>query len=148
IRLLVRGNKKPTFLDSSGSDSKKHTISAEKQQAVSIMRRIYVGSINFNVTEDMLKAAFSAFGPVRTVNMSIDVTTNRHKGFAFIEMETPEAAFLSMAQMNGVMLGGRNIKVGRPSNMPQYDPLINQLTNESKDYARIYVCSIDPELSE
>lgn len=31
----------------------------------------------------------------------------------------PEAAQLALEQMNGVMIGGRNIKVGRPSNMPQ-----------------------------
>ncbi|MPC09331.1 Poly(U)-binding-splicing factor half pint [Portunus trituberculatus] len=39
--------------------------------------------------------------------------------FAFVEYEMPEAAQLALEQMNGVMIGGRNIKVGRPSNMPQ-----------------------------
>ena len=32
-------------------------------------------------------------------------------GFAFIEYEIPEAASLALEQMNGVMIGGRNIKV-------------------------------------
>lgn len=35
----------------------------------------------------------------------------------------PEAAQLALEQMNGVMIGGRNIKVGRPSNMPQVSPI-------------------------
>lgn len=80
--------------------------------------------------------------------MSWDAATNKHKGFAFIEFETPEAAQLSLEQMNGLLLGGRNIKVGRPSNMPQAQPIIDSLTTEAKNYNRIYVASIHSELSE
>lgn len=43
--------------------------------------------------------------------MSWDPVTQKHKGFAFVEYEIPEAAHLALEQMNGVMLGGRNIKV-------------------------------------
>jgi len=59
----------------------------------------------------MLKKAFEPFGPVKAVSLTFDPVTNRHKGFAFLEYETPEAAQLSIEQMNGVILGGRNIKV-------------------------------------
>lgn len=45
--------------------------------------------------------------------------------FAFVEYEMPEAAQLALEQMNGVMIGGRNIKVGRPSNMPQVCLLVH-----------------------
>ncbi len=73
--------------------------------------RIYIGSINFELNEAMLKTAFSPFGPVKAVSLTFDPVTNRHKGFAFLEYETPEAAQLSIEQMNGVILGGRNMKV-------------------------------------
>lgn len=73
--------------------------------------RIYVGSINFEIREDTVKQAFLPFGPIKSVNLSWDPITNKHKGFAFIEYETPEAAHLALEQMNGVMIGGRNIKV-------------------------------------
>lgn len=43
--------------------------------------------------------------------MSWDPVTQKHKGFAFVEYEIPEAAQLALEQMNGVMIGGRNIKV-------------------------------------
>lgn len=74
--------------------------------------RIYVGSINFEIKEDTIKQAFLPFGPIKSVNLSWDPITNKHKGFAFIEYEVPEAAQLALEQMNGVMIGGRNIKVG------------------------------------
>ncbi|CAF3511696.1 unnamed protein product [Rotaria sordida] len=120
----------------------------KKQQALLLMCRIYIGSINFELNEAMLKQAFQPFGPVKSVSLTFDPVTNRHKGFAFLEYETPEAAQLSIEQMNGVILGGRNIKVGRPSNMPQAQPIIDQLTEEAKNYNRIYVASIHPDLSE
>ena len=43
--------------------------------------------------------------------MSWDPITQKHKGFAFVEYELPEAAQLALEQMNGVVIGGRNIKV-------------------------------------
>ncbi|CAM4748166.1 unnamed protein product [Rotaria magnacalcarata] len=120
----------------------------KKQQALLLMCRIYIGSINFELNEAMLKQAFQPFGPVKSVSLTFDPVTNRHKGFAFLEYETPEAAQLSIEQMNGVILGGRNIKVGRPSNMPQAQPIIDQLTEEAKNYNRIYIASIHPDLTE
>lgn len=43
--------------------------------------------------------------------MSWDPVAQKHKGFAFVEYDLPEAAQLALEQMNGVMIGGRNIKV-------------------------------------
>lgn len=39
-------------------------------------------------------------------------------------------------------------QVGRPSNMPQAQPIIDRLTEEAKNYNRIYVASIHPDLTE
>ena len=76
--------------------------------------------------EEQLRQMFSPFGPIKTVSMSWDPLTQKHKvmmimmmmimmmkhkGFAFIDYETPEAAQLSLDQMNGQFLSNRNIKV-------------------------------------
>ena len=73
--------------------------------------RIYIGSINFEIKEDTVRQAFLPFGPMRSFHLAFDPVANKHKGFAFIEYEIPEAASLAVEQMNAVMLGGRNIKV-------------------------------------
>ncbi|KPM08253.1 poly(U)-binding-splicing factor PUF60-like protein [Sarcoptes scabiei] len=122
--------------------------SLQRHQALVLMCRIYVGSISFELKEDTVRQAFSPFGPIKTINMSWDSNTQKHKGFAFIEYEIPEAAHLALEQMNGFMMGGRNIKVGRPSNMPQAASIIEQIQTEAKSYSRIYVASIHPELAE
>jgi len=48
---------------------------------------------------------------MKSCNLAFDHLANKHKGFAFIEYDIPEAAFLAIEQMHNVMLGGRNIKV-------------------------------------
>ncbi|XP_066902382.1 poly(U)-binding-splicing factor half pint isoform X2 [Halyomorpha halys] len=123
--------------------------SFHRHQALVLMCRVYVGSISFELKEDTIRQAFSPFGPIKSINMSWDPVTQKHKGFAFVEYDIPEAAQLALEQMNGVMLGGRNIKVvGRPSNMPQAQSVIDEITEEAKQYNRIYVASIHPDLSE
>ncbi|XP_035216473.1 poly(U)-binding-splicing factor half pint-like [Stegodyphus dumicola] len=82
----------------------------QRHQALVLMCRVYVGSISFELKEDTIRQAFIPFGPIKSINMSWDPVTQKHKGFAFVEYELPEAAQLALDQMNGVMIGGRNIK--------------------------------------
>ncbi|CAI4223263.1 unnamed protein product [Auanema sp. JU1783] len=131
---------------------KAHQENQQKQsmyaQALSLMARVYIGSISFEVREDNIKKAFEVFGPIKTINMSFDPTTGHHKGFAFLEFDVPEAALLAQDSMNGQLMGGRNLKVGRPSNMPQAQPIIEMVQQDAKKYHRVYVASVHPDLSE
>ena len=114
----------------------------QRQQAISMMSRIYVGCINYDVREDSIKQAFLPFGPIRSITMSWDSMTGKHKGFAFVEFEQPEAAQLALEQMNGILVCSRNIKVGRPSQMPQAQACIDEIQKEARQHNRIYISSI------
>lgn len=76
-------------------------------RSLSVLSRIYVGSINFELTEQHLRVVFGQFGAIKSVSMSLDTLTGKHKGFCFIEFETPEGASLALDSMNGAELGGR-----------------------------------------
>lgn len=130
------------------SHQQAQTKALQKQQAISIMCRIYVGCINYDTREDAIKQAFMPFGPIRSITMSWDPLTQKHKGFAFVEFETPEGAQLALEQMNGVLVCSRNIKVGRPSQMPQAQACIDEIQKEARNYNRIYVSSVHKDLSE
>ena len=108
---------------------------------------IYIGSINFELGEEAVRVAFSPFGTIKTINMSWDSATMKHKGYAFVEFETAEAAQLALEQMTGVIIGGRNIKVGRPNNVPQAAPIIASIQESAAKLPRIYVASIHKDLS-
>ncbi|XP_003726279.1 poly(U)-binding-splicing factor PUF60-like isoform X2 [Strongylocentrotus purpuratus] len=122
-------------------------MQAQRQRAIALMCRVYVGSISFELKEDTIRQAFHPFGPIKSINMSWDPITMKHKGFAFVEYDLPEAAQLALEQMNGVMIGGRNIKVGRPSNMPQAQPVVDAIMEEAKHQPRIFITSIHSDLS-
>jgi len=65
-----------------------------------------------------------------------------------VEFEQPEAAQLALDQMNGILVLGRNIKVGWPSQMPQAQACIDEIQRESRGYNRIYVAGIHKDLQD
>lgn len=120
----------------------------QKTQTLNLLSRIYVGSISYDLKEESIKLAFQIFGPIRSVSMSWDATTQKHKGFAFIEFEFPESAHLAAEQMNTISLGGRQLKVGRPSNLPNADNLILDLVTEHHLERKIFISGVHTDLTE
>ncbi|CAN0430022.1 unnamed protein product, partial [Laminaria digitata] len=74
-------------------------------------RRIYVGSLHYELKESDITAIFAAFGGLKFVDMSHDPATGRHKGFCFIEYNDVAGADAALRAMNGFELAGRAIKV-------------------------------------
>ena len=74
-------------------------------------KRLYVGNLAKEVTENDLTHNFSTIGKVTSVVIIKDRYSNQSKGFGFIEMETEEDARKAIAQFNGGELQGKNITV-------------------------------------
>merc|ERR1719510_1735274 len=74
--------------------------------------RLYVGSLHFNITEDMLRGIFEPFGAIQSITLMMDYETGRSKGYGFVTYEKSEDAKKAMEQMNGFELAGRPMKVG------------------------------------
>lgn len=74
-------------------------------------KRVYVGNMSFDTTEDKLRELFAAHGEVNSVNVVTDRYTGRPKGFAFVEMETDEAANAAIAALNSQVVDGRELRV-------------------------------------
>lgn len=75
------------------------------------MSKIYIGNMPFSVTDTDLNAMFAKHGNVTSVNIITDKFSNRPRGFAFVEMETDEAAQKAIAELNGTQLEGRALVV-------------------------------------
>ena len=74
--------------------------------------KLYVGNLNFDTTEDTLRAAFANGGrTVREVIIATDRETGRPRGFAFVEMEDASGADAAIRALDGADFGGRTVKV-------------------------------------
>lgn len=74
-------------------------------------KKLYVGNLSFNVTEDSLNAKFAEMGTVDSCKLIIDRDTGRSKGFGFIEMSTDDEAAKAIDELNGSDFDGRPMKV-------------------------------------
>jgi cold-inducible RNA-binding protein len=70
-----------------------------------------VGNLSFRTTSEELRDAFAAVGTVESASVIEDRDTVRSRGFAFVEMATPEEAAAAIEQFNGKDFGGRNLTV-------------------------------------
>jgi cold-inducible RNA-binding protein len=73
--------------------------------------KLYVGNLSFRTTSEELKDAFASVGTVESASVIEDRDTGRSRGFAFVEMATPEEAAAAIEQFNGKDFGGRNLTV-------------------------------------
>ncbi len=73
--------------------------------------KLYVGNLSFRTTSEELREAFAAVGTVESASVIEDRETGRSRGFAFVEMATPEEAAAAIEAFNGKDFGGRNLTV-------------------------------------
>ena len=73
--------------------------------------KLYVGNLSFDVTEDDLRNMLSPHGPVNEINVIMDRETGRARGFAFVTMNTQEAATAAITALNGKDWKGRSLTV-------------------------------------
>jgi RNA recognition motif-containing protein len=78
---------------------------------VSMAKKIYVGNLSFQTTENDLTDMFGEVGQVESVQIITDRDTGRGKGFGFVQMADDGAAEKAIAQLNGKELRGRNLSV-------------------------------------
>jgi len=74
-------------------------------------RKLYVGNLPFETSDQDLGDLFATVGTVDSVNLVRDQATGRARGFAFVEMASDEDAQKAITQLNNHSLGGRNLTV-------------------------------------
>ena len=81
-------------------------------------KKLYVGNLSFQTTEDELSNLFTQVGAVESVRIITDRDTGRSRGFGFIEMGD-EDADKAVNQFNGTDMDGRALTVNEAR--PQTD---------------------------
>ncbi|GMH13520.1 hypothetical protein Nepgr_015361 [Nepenthes gracilis] len=73
-------------------------------------RKLYVGNLHYNITEDQLRQVFEPFGTVELVQLPLDAT-GHCKGFGFIQFARFEDAKAAQNLNGQLEIAGRIIKV-------------------------------------
>jgi RNA recognition motif-containing protein len=74
-------------------------------------KRLFVGGLPYEMTDEKLQEMFSACGRVEKVKVMFDRATGRSKGFGFIEMATDLEGNAAILKFDGTNIGTRNISV-------------------------------------
>ncbi len=74
-------------------------------------KRLYVGGLSYDTTEESLSAGFGEAGTVESSRIIMDRMTGRSRGFGFVEMSTEEEAQKAIEMWDGKEFEGRTLTV-------------------------------------
>ena len=76
--------------------------------------KLYVGNLDYNTTEDDIRAHFDQKGiTTKSVTLIKDKYTGRAKGFGFVEVESEEVLQKAIEALDGQELNGRKLTVNK-----------------------------------
>lgn len=74
-------------------------------------KKLYVGNLTYDTTNETLEEMFAAFGTVTSAQVIMDRDTGRSKGFGFVEMDNNQEAQAAIDGLNEKQVGGRALTV-------------------------------------
>jgi RNA recognition motif-containing protein len=83
------------------------------------VKKIYVGNLNFSVTEAALRSLFEAYGSVESVKLVTDRDSGQPRGFGFVEMTNDAEAAQAINGLNSKDLEGRTLIVNEARPKPE-----------------------------
>jgi len=75
------------------------------------LKKIYVGNLSWNTSDQELRDLFSEHGTVTSATVVLDRDTGRSRGFGFVEMEDDNAAMQAIQAINAKEVDGRSLNV-------------------------------------
>ncbi len=82
-------------------------------------KRLYVGNLPFDTSEDQLHELFSAHGQIVSAKLITDMETGRSRGFGFVEMSSEDEAKVAIEKMNKAKVGDRELTVNEARPRPE-----------------------------
>ena len=98
------------------------------------MKTIYVGNLDFAVTENDLRDLFRAHGFLESVALVRDRDTGHSRGFAFIEMANDSEAKHAIEALHGTAFRQRILSINEAR--PKHESLNGQQPAERRTHFR------------
>ncbi len=85
-------------------------------------KKLFVGGLSYETTEETLKETFSKAGTVESAIVITDKISGRSKGFGFVEMSSEEEAQKATEMFNDKEIDGRNVTVNEAKPLESRPP--------------------------
>lgn len=105
---------------------------------------LFIKNLDKNIDNKSMYDTFSAFGNILSCKVMLD-ENGISKGYGFIHFETEEAANRAIEKVNGMLLNGKQVYVGKF--IPQKERE-KQLGEKAKLFTNIYVKNFSSDMSD
>ncbi len=78
---------------------------------------IYVGNLSYDLTEDILRKEFEAYGKVNSARIITNRYNNKSKGFGFVHMPNKDEAAAAVKALSDKEILGRKLKCNEAKNV-------------------------------
>jgi RNA recognition motif-containing protein len=97
-------------------------VATDYKFAYKMAKKLYVGGLSYQTTDDSLRASFAQAGTVVSAVVIKDKFSGQSKGFGFVEMSSDEEANAAIDMWNEKELDGRTVKVNEARPMEERPP--------------------------
>ncbi|XP_014679368.1 PREDICTED: polyadenylate-binding protein 4-like [Priapulus caudatus] len=101
---------------------------------------IFIKNLDKSIDNKAMYDTFSAFGNILSCKVSCD--QNGSRGYGFVHFETEEAGLQAIQKVNGMLLNGQKVYVGKF--IPRHERL-RMLGSQAQKFTNIYVKNIGDE---
>ena len=106
---------------------------------------IFIKNLDRAIDNKAMYDTFSAFGNILSCKVAQDGSSGESKGYGFVHFETEEAAINAIQKVNGMLLNGKKVFVGRF--VPRKDREI-ELGEKAKRFTNVYIKNISEDVDE
>lgn len=115
---------------------------------------IYVNNVDPNLSDDEFKSLFTPFGTIKSAVVMKD-ESGKSKGFGFVNYDTPEEAEKAVQGLNGTLVSGKPLYVGRAQKKNERESELRQKFEQLKmehmqkyQGVNLYIKNLDDETDD
>merc|ERR1712242_173958 len=106
---------------------------------------VFIKNLDKTIDNKAMYDTFSAFGNILSCKVAQDMSNGESKGYGFVHFETEEAAVNAIQKVNGMLLNGKKVFVGRF--VPRKDREL-ELGEKARRFTNVFVKNITDEYDE
>ncbi|XP_034175330.1 putative RNA-binding protein 19 [Osmia lignaria lignaria] len=113
---------------------KKQEEALKNEESVAESGRMFIRNLSYTITEDDIRKLFEKYGPLTEINLPVDKTTRKPKGFGTVTFLMSEHASKAYSELDGTILDGRMLHIlpGKAKANPLEDIDETNLTYKQK----------------